>query len=296
MAFFDPFGGSGSGGSGGGSGAPGKDGRGISSIVFVSSTGGSIAGIAGATDTYRINYTDGTTSTYTVKNGNNGEQGPKGDAGEQGPKGDPGEQGPKGDKGDTGEVGNDGLSAYEIAVKNGYIGTEPEWLSSLKGDTGEIGATGPQGIQGEKGDVGEQGPQGIQGEQGPQGEKGDPATAKIIETTLLSTDWNEKQYILTSDLIKENNYISISFGKNISLEQYDCLAKAKIICVTQVDGQIIIKSLGTVPNIDIPIIIVIEGEQIDTINNSILLTDDTTGETYKVGVDNGEMYSAKEVG
>lgn len=259
MAFFDPFGGSGSGGSGGGSGAPGKDGRGISSIVFVSSTGGSIAGIAGATDTYRINYTDGTTSTYTVKNGNNGEQGPKGDTGEQGPKGDPGEQGPKGDKGDT-------------------------------------GATGPQGIQGEKGDVGEQGPQGIQGEQGPQGEKGDPATARIIETTLLSTDWNEKQYILTSDLIKENNYISISFGKNISLEQYDCLAKAKIICVTQVDGQIIIKSLGTVPNIDIPIIIVIEGEQIDIINNSILLTDDTTGETYKVGVDNGEVYSAREIG
>ena len=226
MAFFDPFGGSGSGGSGGGSGAPGKDGRGISSIVFVSSTGGSIAGIAGATDTYRINYTDGTTSAYTVKNGNNGEQGPKGD----------------------------------------------------------------------KGDIGEQGPQGIQGEQGPQGEKGDPATAKIIETTLLSTGWNEKQYTLTSDLIKENNYISISFGKNISLEQYDCLAKAKIICVTQIDGQIIIKSLGTVPNIDIPIIIVIGEEQIDIINNSILLTDDTTGETYKVGVDNGEVYSAKEIG
>lgn len=278
MAFFDPFGGSGSGGSGGGSGAPGKDGRGISSIVFVSSTGGSIAGIAGATDTYKINYTDGTTSTYTVKNGNNGEQGPKGD------------------KGDTGEVGNDGLSAYEIAVKNGYIGTETEWLSSLKGDKGDTGEQGLQGIQGEKGDVGEQGPQGIQGEQGPQGEKGDPATAKIIETTLLSTGWNEKQYTLTSDLITENNYISISFGKNISLEQYDCLAKAKIICVTQADGQIIIKSLGTVPNIDIPIIIVIEGEQIDTINNSILLTDDTTGETYRVGVDNGEMYSAKEVG
>lgn len=256
MAFFDPFGGSGSGGSGGGSGAPGKDGRGISSIVFVSSTGGSIAGIAGATDTYRINYTDGTTSTYTIKNGNNGERGPKGDAGEQGPKGDTGEQGPKGDKGDTGEQGI-------------------------------------QGLQGEKGDPGEQG---IQGEQGPKGDKGDPATAKIIETTLLSTGWSEKQYTLTSDLITENNYISISFGKNISLEQYDCLAKAKIICVTQVNGQIIIKSLGTVPNIDIPIIIVIEGEQIDTINNSILLTDDTTGETYKVGVDNGEMYSAKEVG
>lgn len=259
MAFFDPFGGSGSGGSGGGSGAPGKDGRGISSIVFVSSTGGSIAGIAGATDTYRINYTDGTTSTYTVKNGNNGEQGPKGDAGEQGPKGDTGEQGPKGDK----------------------------------GDTGEQGIQGEQGLQGEKGDPGEQG---IQGEQGPKGDKGDPATAKIIETTLLSTGWNESQYTLTSDLIKENNYISISFGKNISLEQYNCLAKAKIICITQTDRQIILKSLGVVPNIDIPITMVIEGEQIDTINSLILLTDDTTGETYKVGVDNGEVYSAKEIG
>ena len=124
------------------------------------------------------------------------------------------------------------------------------------------------------------------------GEK-DPATAKIIETTLSSTGWNKGQYTLTSDLIKANNYISISFGKNISLEQYDCLAKAKVICVTQIDGQIILKSLGTVPNIDIPIIIVIEEEQTDIINNSMLLTDDTTGETYKVGIDNDEMYSAK---
>ena len=161
-----------------------------------------------------------------------------------------------------------------------------------KGDTGEQGIQGEQGLQGEKGDPGEQG---IQGEQGPKGDKGDPATAKIIETTLLSTEWNENQYALTSDLIKENNYISISFGKNISLEQYNCLAKAKIICITQIDGQIVLKSLGTVPNIDIPIVIVIEGEQIDIINNSILLTDDTTGETYKVGVDNGEVYSEKEL-
>ena len=156
MAFFDPFGGSGSGGSGGGSGAPGKDGRGISSIVFVSSTGGSIAGIAGATDTYRINYTDGTTSTYTVKNGNNGERGPKGDAGEQGPKGDkgdPGEQGPKGDKGDTGEQGIQGLQ----------------------------GEAGPQGPKGDKGDTGEQGPQGIQGEQGPVGNDGIGIQVAVVD-------------------------------------------------------------------------------------------------------------------
>lgn len=124
MAFFDPFGGSGSGGSGGGSGAPGKDGRGISSIVFVSSTGGSIAGIAGATDTYRINYTDGTTSTYTVKNGNNGEQGPKGDTGEQGPKGDTGEQGIQGEQGLKGDTGETGRGIKDIVFKNSSAGTE----------------------------------------------------------------------------------------------------------------------------------------------------------------------------
>lgn len=29
--------------------------------------------------------------------------------------------------------GKDGLSAYEIALKNGFEGTEEEWLASLKG-------------------------------------------------------------------------------------------------------------------------------------------------------------------
>lgn len=32
-------------------------------------------------------------------------------------------------KGDTGE---EGLSAYEVAVQNGFVGTELEWLESLK--------------------------------------------------------------------------------------------------------------------------------------------------------------------
>ena len=40
-------------------------------------------------------------------------------------------KGDKGDKGDQGEDGDDGESAYEIAVKNGYSGTEVQWLASL---------------------------------------------------------------------------------------------------------------------------------------------------------------------
>lgn len=38
--------------------------------------------------------------------------------------------------GTDGTDGNDGKSAYEIAVDNGYTGTEEEWLTSLKGTDG----------------------------------------------------------------------------------------------------------------------------------------------------------------
>ena len=34
------------------------------------------------------------------------------------------------------------FTAYGIAVKHGYVGTEAEWLASLKGATGATGAAG----------------------------------------------------------------------------------------------------------------------------------------------------------
>lgn len=42
--------------------------------------------------------------------------------------------------------GDPGESAYELAVLAGFSGTESEWLASIKGDTGEIGETGPAGV------------------------------------------------------------------------------------------------------------------------------------------------------
>ena len=83
------------------------------------------------------------------------------------------------------------LSAYAIAVKHGYKGSEEQWLESLVGPQGEKGApftyadftpaqlaalTGPQGPQGEtgpRGDKGDTGATGAVGPQGPKGEKGD---------------------------------------------------------------------------------------------------------------------------
>ena len=82
----------------------------------------------------------------------------------------------QGEPGRDGFNGDDGKSAYDLAVENGFEGTVTEWLESLKGEKGETGAQGPQGEKGEtgaQGPQGEQGPQGIQGEQGPQGEKGE---------------------------------------------------------------------------------------------------------------------------
>ncbi len=39
-------------------------------------------------------------------------------------------------------VGQDGKSAYEIAVDEGFTGTAEEWLLSLKGDKGDPGEKG----------------------------------------------------------------------------------------------------------------------------------------------------------
>lgn len=62
-----------------------------------------------------------------------------------------------------GTNGQNGLSAYEIAKNGGFIGTEEEWLKSLKGADGAKGEQGEQGIQGAQGIQGEKGKDGIDG-------------------------------------------------------------------------------------------------------------------------------------
>lgn len=66
-------------------------------------------------------------------------QGEKGDTGAQGL------QGVAGANGKDGINGTNGLSAYQIAVSNGFIGTEQQWIVSLKGATGATGASGANG-------------------------------------------------------------------------------------------------------------------------------------------------------
>ena len=136
----------------GATGLTGATGTGIQSIDKTSTVGD--------VDTYTITFTDLSTTTFDVTNGKDGVD------------------------------GVDGLSAYQIALSNGFVGTEAQWLESLKGIQGETGIQGPQGIQGE---TGLQGPQGIQGATGAQGVSlvilGQVAdVASLPDASLLSLD------------------------------------------------------------------------------------------------------------
>lgn len=70
------------------------------------------------------------------------------------------------------------LTAYGIAVKHGFKGTEAEWLESLKGEKGDTGGIGPIGPKGDKGDT---------GDTGPAGKDGAPGTAATVTVGTVTT-------------------------------------------------------------------------------------------------------------
>lgn len=98
--------------------------------------------------------------------GAEGPQGEPGPQGEQGPQGDPGPQGEPGDVGPAGPAGADGASAYALAVADGFVGTEAEWLASLVGPQGPAGADGADGADGAQGPAGADGTNGTDGADG----------------------------------------------------------------------------------------------------------------------------------
>ena len=70
------------------------------------------------------------------------------------------------------EKGKDGKSAYEIAVEHGFVGTETEWLESLKGVDGKDGVNGKDGCDGRNGVDGLPGKDGKNGADGLPGRDG----------------------------------------------------------------------------------------------------------------------------
>lgn len=123
--------------------------------------------------------------------------------GERGADGLPGAKGDTGANGDTGERGQDGengKSAYEIAVVNGYVGNEEQWLASLKGRDGSPGRDGRNGLSAYEladgellfGTVGKwleslKGATGAKGDNGDTGAAGKSATVTIGTVTTGET-------------------------------------------------------------------------------------------------------------
>lgn len=79
--------------------------------------------------------------------GPQGPQGIQGPIGEVGPQGLKGEIGPRGQQGIQGPQGEQGISAYQVAVNNGFSGSESEWIQSLKGADGKVPDISPIAIE-----------------------------------------------------------------------------------------------------------------------------------------------------
>ena len=79
------------------------------------------------------------------------------------------------------EKSKDGRSAFEIAVEHGFVGTETEWLESLRGTDGKDGLPGKDGADGLPGRDGTNGKNGVDGKNGTDGISGsDGKSAYII--------------------------------------------------------------------------------------------------------------------
>ena len=181
----------------------GDTGTGIHSIVKTATDG--------QIDTYTIYYTDGTNTTFNIKNGDPGPQGPEGPEGPQGPRGLQGYNG--NGIASISKIQTNGLvDTYQIRYTAGntmtFNVTNGNGISSItkiqtiglvdtyritftggssttftvtngaRGVTGATGATGPEGPAGPQGD---RGPEGEQGPVGPQGESAYEIASKYGE-------------------------------------------------------------------------------------------------------------------
>lgn len=140
----------------------------------------------------------------------------------------------KGDKGDPGIglPGNDGKSAFEIAQEKGFVGSEQEWLQSLKGE---------RGIKGDKGDPGTSSLLVISSEEKKVGtfnlgESHDLYQRAFKISGLPKTVDENKEFILTNEPLGYGIYLSIegfsvSSGKKMQAEFFTNLYEIKKIYV-----------------------------------------------------------------
>ncbi|HAY42371.1 MAG TPA: hypothetical protein DCY59_01925, partial [Micrococcaceae bacterium] len=103
------------------------------------------------------------------------------------------EQNPGSGSGTPGPRGADGLSAYEVALANGFQGNEQDWLASLKGEPGVQGPAGNDGVDGTAG-------------------TGSGSTAKAGKNVEVTNNSDGTQTVAVSDNVQLSDAGSVSVG------------------------------------------------------------------------------------
>ncbi|MBH1671486.1 YadA-like family protein [Stenotrophomonas maltophilia] len=103
------------------------------------------------------------------------------------------EQNPGSGSGTPGPRGADGLSAYEVALANGFQGNEQDWLASLKGEPGVQGPAGTDGVDGATG-------------------TGSGSIAKAGKNVEVTTNADGSQTVAVSDNVQLSDAGSLSVG------------------------------------------------------------------------------------
>lgn len=103
------------------------------------------------------------------------------------------EQSPGSGSGTPGPRGADGLSAYEVALANGFHGNEQDWLASLNGEPGIQGPAGNDGVDGTEG-------------------TGSGSTAKAGKNVEVTNNSDGTQTVAVSDNVQLSDAGSVSVG------------------------------------------------------------------------------------
>lgn len=90
--------------------------------------------------------------------------------------------------GSNGTNGENGLSAYELAVQEGFTGSLADWLDSLKGTNGKDGTDGVDGKDGVDGVNGKDGADGRDGKDGVDGKDGLSAYEIALKNGFTGTE------------------------------------------------------------------------------------------------------------
>ena len=152
--------------------------------------------------------------------------------------------------------GKDGKSAYEAAVKNGFVGTETEWLASLKGVQGE---KGDSGVYVGSGDM----PEGYYVQIDPDGEAIDGGVisklflaldtlaGRIVEIYLPASAWSGEDN-LYSQVIEIEGITEYSKVDLLpSVEQLAIFHNKDVAFVTEnEDGVVTVYAIGDKPLLD----------------------------------------------